>query len=376
MESVLKEIINFRHDDYISIDRNNNNRYRVILNETDGSKTAYYFSTPIYNSISRKILEQRFHSHNNAFYVIGSDATITISDSIKMENTEGCCNIKLNGVPTKISDNELRCSNDSIFVTTNGFAYKAHTSNNGKHYLELEVSRPFMPIRENKQCFSVMAQEFRPFVVVSCMGSLDSTGNVIAPGSIKYEKITDTKYALEISAGKALSRYILFECNLYEPKMFQDTTVESINPYVNNVFGSTAFIGNTESFGEQWLYSRVDPTKLMDLSDKYINKVLLHIPQFSKSILTLNAHNTASRFCSFGSNWDNKVKSGDIVVSSIENNRYQTTDITTFITDSKKHMLVASEGLILKPNISNKGFVALATGDSCFSPQILEVNYK
>ena len=43
---------------------------------------------------------------------------------------------------------------------------------------------------------------------------------------------------------------------MYERKLFLDTTVESKNIDVNNAFGSIAFIGNTDIFGEQWLYSR------------------------------------------------------------------------------------------------------------------------
>ena len=54
MQSVLEEIKKLRNDSPITIDYNNSNRYRLVVEENDESKTAYYFSTPIYNQKTRK----------------------------------------------------------------------------------------------------------------------------------------------------------------------------------------------------------------------------------------------------------------------------------------------------------------------------------
>ncbi len=54
MISVLNEITKLRDGGSLTINYNNTNRYRVLINETNGTKTAYYFSAPIYNCKSRK----------------------------------------------------------------------------------------------------------------------------------------------------------------------------------------------------------------------------------------------------------------------------------------------------------------------------------
>ena len=74
---------------------------------------------------------------------------------------------------------------------------------------------------------------------------------------------------------------ILFEINLYERKLFLDTTVESKNIGVNNAFGSIAFVGDTEQFGEQWLYSRPAFSLISELYEKSLNYAVLHIPKYS-----------------------------------------------------------------------------------------------
>ena len=57
MLSILSEIKKLRGSDApLSVDLNNTNRYRVVINETDRTKTAYYFSTPIYNNITKKAI--------------------------------------------------------------------------------------------------------------------------------------------------------------------------------------------------------------------------------------------------------------------------------------------------------------------------------
>ena len=45
MQSVLREIARLRNGTPIIIDYHNSNRYRLVVQENNGSKTAYYFST-------------------------------------------------------------------------------------------------------------------------------------------------------------------------------------------------------------------------------------------------------------------------------------------------------------------------------------------
>ena len=74
MISVLDEITKLRNDAPIELDHRNHNRYRVVLDEQDSSKTAYYFSAPIYNNRTGKLVDMRFHEkvrrlmRENGFY--------------------------------------------------------------------------------------------------------------------------------------------------------------------------------------------------------------------------------------------------------------------------------------------------------------------
>ena len=58
-----KEIVKLRKGFPIIIDYHNSNRYRFVAQENNESKTAYYFSTPIYSRKSRKLLDLRYRSN-------------------------------------------------------------------------------------------------------------------------------------------------------------------------------------------------------------------------------------------------------------------------------------------------------------------------
>ena len=68
MKSILDEIKQLRNAEHLNIDRNNTNRYRVIVNEKDGTKTSYYFSTPIYNIQTRNIVDLKFRQNGNGSF--------------------------------------------------------------------------------------------------------------------------------------------------------------------------------------------------------------------------------------------------------------------------------------------------------------------
>jgi hypothetical protein len=376
MQSVLKEIEKLRNGLPIVIDYSNSNRYRLVTKESDGSKTAYYFSTPIYNYKSRKLIDVKFHSTGDAVYAIGSNANITINKNIFMENAEGSCAIGLNQKARFVSCNEVYCDGNTILPTTNGVALKCNTKSKGEASFIIEISQPFLNVRSNDKYFALMKEQFRPMVVFSCIGALDETGNVIAPAKIEYQKLSDKKYQIIVTATSPLARYVLFESNLYENKLLQDTTVESGNPTTNNAFGSMAFIGNTSLYGEQWLYSKLDYARISEIMDKQIQKAILYMPKLNQSRVEFVAHKVSARFCSFGSNWNNKISGQASISDSSSRNGYQSLDLTPLLLNAYTGTIVKSDGFILKPKIKGSGFSAVATGDSYYAPQILEINFK
>lgn len=376
MQSVLGEIAKLRNGSPIIIDYHNSNRYCLVVQENNGSKTVYYFSTPIYNRRTRKMIDIKFQSNGGTVYSTGSNTNITITNCVLMENEEGSCKIALPQNTSLFSAQEAHSGNVILFPTANGVALKCSVNNNEKCSFIVDVGQPFLNVRANDKCFALMKERFKPFVVFSCVGSVDATGNVIAPAKIEYQKLSDKRYRITISSMSPLAQSVLFEANLYENKLFQDTTVESMNPSTNNAFGSVGFIGNSSAYGEQWLYSRLDYSRISEIMDKRINKAVLHMPKLNQSKVEFSAYKVSARFCSFGSTWDNKIPGETPVSDSSSESGYQSLDFTSLLVDSRTKTITKSEGLILKPKIKGSGFSAIATGDSYLAPQIMEINFR
>ena len=376
MQSVMNEVAKLRMGAPIVIDYHNSNRYRLVVQESNGTKTAYCFSTPIYNRNTRKLVDMRFRQKEEVIYATGSSANITMRQGVHMENAEGSVSIELPQNPIQVSDREVRSGSLVITPTTNGIAVKCDVKNNLTNSFTIETGQPHLKIRANDRCFALMKEKFRPLAVLSCIGSLDLSGNTIAPAKVGYQNITDKKYEVTVSATSPLAHTVYFEINLYENKLFQDTTVESANPTTNNAFGGVGFIGNSSAYGEQWLYTRPDYSRISEIMDKRVHKVVLHMPKLNCSNVEMSAYKVVARFCSFGSNWDNKISGGSSVSDSKTVGGYQSLDITSLLVDPRTRTLSSSEGLILKSKIKDSGFSVISTGDSYFAPQILEINYR
>ena len=109
---------------------------------------------------------------------------------------------------------------------------------------------------------------------------------------------------------------------------------------------------------------------------KNINKAILHIPKLNYSTVEFSAFKVATRFCSFGSNWNNKITSSSPISDSSSNSGYQNVDLTSLFVNPRTRIIIKSEGLILKSKIKGSGFSAITTADSYFAPQILEINFR
>lgn len=376
MQSVLGEISKLRRGSPIIIDYHNSNRYRLVVQESNRTKTAYYFSTPIYSRRTRKMIDVKFQSNGDAIFSTGSNTNITVSRNVLIENAEGSCYIELSQNCNLISSQKVRCGSMVLIPTTNGVAFKCALKTNEKATFTIEVGQPFLNVRANDRCFALMKERFRPFVVFSCIGTVDTSGNVIAPAKIEYQKLTDRRYRIAIFSTSPLAQSVLFEANLYENKLFQDTTVESMNPSTNNAFGSVGFIGNSSAYGEQWLYTRLDYSRIPEIMDKRIQKAVLHMPKLNQSKVEFSAYKVSARFCSFGSNWNNKIPGETPVSDSSSQNGYQSLDFTSLLIDGRTKTITKSEGLILKPKVKGSGFSVIATGDSYLAPQIMEINFR
>lgn len=219
-----------------------------------------------------------------------------------------------------------------------------------------------------------MIDKFTPFMFVCGIGIEDSTGYISSPLIISNRKLSDYEYEVLLSTPNNIGKYYVFEINMYEKKLIHDTTVESANTKINNAFGSSAYIGRTSNFGEQWLYSRIDYMRMNNIAGFRIKNATAYIPKLSNNRFDIDVYKVSERFCSFGSNWNNKKSASNFVNRSYCTESYLVIDITNALIHEKSKQVIATNGLILKPTRKNN-FVAITTGDSCFLPQIIAINY-
>ncbi|MBR5786598.1 MAG: hypothetical protein IKY41_07890 [Clostridia bacterium] len=369
--SVLNEIKYLRGMNDFLIDSRNSNRYRVMVKEQIGY-TAYCFSTPIYNLNTGKMIIPKFEKTSNGYYFKGTNGTISVCQNrCVFETREGRIIIFLQEKPEIKDKYNQRCSNINITPTFNGIRFVVK-QNNLDLLLKSEIRQE--SIYFNANCFSVMSEMFKPFLSVAPLYASDGK-DCFSPVAIGYQDKGNQSYKISLFHDIDNGSFN-FEVNLYEPKLFQDTTVSSSFPYANNAFGAIGFIGRTKQFGEQWLYSRPDFGKISDLTSRQIEKVFLHIPILNSSFDSVDVFIPEKRFCSFGSTWNNKVNASARIISSNNNDRYISIDATTMFTNRVEHNLVYNEGLILKKPKGKNDFIAISTGDCYSAPQILEIKFK
>lgn len=369
--TILNDIKSLRKTNKFSIDKRNSNRYRVVIKDSI-EYTAYCFSTPIYNIDNRNLVVPEFKSNKNGYFYKGSNSLISIYKNICiLENKEGRCIISLNESPIISEKKQGTKSNIIITPTLNGLRFWV---NGDKISLNLKSEIKQHGIRFHSTCFSVMSENFKPFVSVACLYASDGNGTV-SPVELKYKDVGNQTYELSFSHDVPNGSFF-FEVNLYEPKLFQDTTVESLHPDANNAYGAVGFIGKTNQFGEQWLYSRPDFSKISDLNSQRIEKALLHIPILNGSTENVDVYIPEKRFCSFGSTWNKKINATTKAATSDNNGKYLTIDVTAMYTNRTEHTLVYNEGLILRKPKGKNNYVAISTGDCYSAPQILEIKFK
>ena len=372
---ILKAIRDLRDGLPLFVDRKNKNRHMVVAEEENGSKTAYCLGVPIYDK-NRKLISLRFKKNENGYMTEGSNCKVKVSDCFTFDNADGTFIVKTaDGFDMRsVQENVIYGNGCTVSPTLNGLVFKTqHTK--GKFSFRLYTDGFHYEVKSNSKYFSILTDTMRPSITVSCIGCTDITGRVISPVTLEYLKEGEDCFLITITSKCSYATYIAFEINMYDKKLFQDTTVETKNPDENNVYGGTAFVGKTEMFGEQWLYSRPDFSCISDISQREIKKVVLHISQFNKGP-ALSVYSIINRFCSYGSSWNNKVKDSGILKQFIQGDFRQSVDLTELLVDPLTGRLKPSHGFLIKTAMRDNGFSVMATGDSFFAPIIIEINYR
>lgn len=372
MTSVLKQLKTLRAGKGCTVDPKNENRYRILVNEKDGSKTSYYFSAPVYRQSDEKLVKRVFTEDAGRGSFEGSNAIVTLAEKVKLSNNEGACLLYFPSKLGKITPKCARWGGVYLSPTLCGIACRTHGEDS--FTFDLEVTDRLLAVRANDKCFALMREKFRPFVTVSSIGSL-AGGQVVSPSKIAYTQKAEGLFRITIIPHAPTKEGMLFEINLYENKLFSDTTVDSKHAGTNNAFGTTAFLGNTPFWGDSWLYSRPNLGKMSEIHTQRIQSAKLYLPLLGGTASPLLACGITERFCSFGTTWNNKIAEVPIFTESYEENGYHVLDITRFFIDKATNLPTLTNGFILRPK--TKTTVAVVpTADSSYYPQILEIKTK
>lgn len=355
----------------LDVDTNQANRYCIKLNSAKG-KDAYYFGTPIYNTDSRKMIRCKFVAANGHYRFIGSSCEVTVTATqIKLTRGKQHLTINLGKTYSWVMRDGVLVSNQlSIAPTYNGICIEGNLM---PMSFDAVVNFGYQNIRTSQNCVCFMESRFKPIVVISALFSAKQKVGC-HPLQIRYRETTPKEGSLSFLSEDPLYNYGICEINFYEPKLIQDTPVSGKHPKENNAFGPIAFVGKSNFYGTQWLYSRLDINKMPELQRKYISEIKLYVPLFTKNSTALEVFELSNRFCSFGSTWSNKIAKENRHDAVKINGGYACVDLTRHYIN--RGLLTESAGVVITPaRASELGYQAISTGDSYIMPPILCVKY-
>ena len=342
-----------------------------MLNTKDGNE-AFYFSTPIYNNVSRKLVRRKFIVSNEYYQFTGSNCIVQVTNT-KLIFYKEHKSVSLEfgqNISWKLSNGTLISNIMNIVPSYNGVFIDGNIR---KMSFDIKTNFDYNSIRNSHNCICFMESKFRPIFVASTLKSKCKDNNC-CPLLINFNKVSQSTGNLNFYALDNIATQGTIEFNFYEPKIIQDTPVSGKHPKENNAFGPIGFIGKSDFYGTQWLYSRLDINKILELQNKFIRNIKLYVPRFNSSSTSLDAFELLNRFCSFGSNWSNKVQVGDKKHAVITYDDYVCIDITDLYTNRGR--LHESPGMVIIPtHIGAHDYKAISTGDSYSAPPIICVKY-
>ncbi len=353
----------------LDINTEQKNRYCILLNRQDGYE-AYYFSTPIYQIDNGKSVKRKFEECADGFILRGSSANILVTE----REIHGFDHEKEFLIPFKesvsfrLSDGILISDKMTLIPNYNGVLIKGHMEN---MQFSIKTNFVYTGIKQSKNCVSYMEGQFKPIVVFSALFGMDHQGNT-TQGSIKWEEKNHAEAHVSIDSCPRAEEGLL-SIDFYEPKLLQDTPVSQLYPTENNAFGPIVYVGNSQTYGIQWLYSRLDLTKLSELKHACIQDMTLYIPLWGNSCGSMRYFGLPHRFCSFGSTWSNKIQRGKMLGYSHAEKGYAAIPLNNIYL-YQTH-LTESDGFVLTSVEHDQWVSTISTADHYTCPQILRVRY-
>lgn len=376
MKAKLIEIIKqIRKETNLDISDNKVCRHCIDIREKD-AMVSYLFSLPVRREKDGVLCETYWGKRGKTWEAEGAmfDVRIKVScDKIILSQPRKSYTLILPCQQSwKERDNELYSENMRISLNPNGVTMSCNITDKSIK-MQLQTDRPIYEVRGNGRYFAFMSQRFKPGATISAL-YFKGKGDTFYPVKLSYDKVDIDKYELEWEfLGESQGEFV-FEYNLYEEKLFQDTTVSEAFIWENNVFGTTAFLGRSKTLGEERLY--IKPR--FDLLNQYrscdIQSILLLIPKIAKDCPEIEAYRMDKRFCSFGSNWGNKVPHSRYCIPVTQDADNIVLDLTECMVENGK--LKFFYGILIKCVEQTMSYGVVATGDCLSFPIILEVRYK
>ena len=348
------------------------NRYGLI-SKSDNNMKAYYFSVPILSQTTKKIVNSKIEKRDGVYYYNGSNCEVKIyNDRIMLCKGKEIIFLHFNAQKNIVLSEDgsyLKAEDIIFFPTFNGIIIKQR-GNKAKIKMESTTQKD---VKNNSKNFAFMQSKFEPVVTFNAMFAENRYRDTFYNIMLHSNKITDNLYELELIASNENAFQLTYDINMYEPKLIQDTTVESKNPCENNAYGNISFLGKSSCLGIQFLYSRVDMEKMDLPTNIQILNVKIHIPYYTINGNDFRISVPVKRFCSFGSNWNNKIPYSNDVLLGIRNNGYITFDISKYVI-SKTGKWNPNEGFVIQSRGDH--FSIIGTGDNYYTPQIIEITFK
>lgn len=389
--TIINEINKCRGKPIVGAEKINTNRFRLVCRDAERELSVYYFSCPIYRNIDNKLISFNFEHIGDIFVFNGINANVRVGQHCTLTNMVGKIElqeleiIKAQIITTKDMYGDLRealffknCEEQIlIFPTCNGIAVQITTTNLYKmRKFRLLTDKKYY-IWGNGRYAALMIEDRQPFAVVNAMCRGMDNGDSFVPIYCYLEEEKDG-YSLIIDLGsptdfQGSKQTYIFTLDLYTSKSIFDTTVESVNPDMNNSYGSLALIGNSKFFGEQWLYTRIDAAQLLDLRYFSVISAKLYAKKYSGGDANVNINKMNIPWCSFGNTWNTKTETEELVGQAKSEQGYLVADLTKIIRKILYQNGEPDAGVVLKPVNINQNAVMTATADNYFTPQILEI---
>ena len=288
-----------------------------------------------------------------------------------------CCrenrHFVLSGPQITLHDGEISCKLScpeerlkSIRALKAGVLFSADVTPNSPLELDIRFIPDVCKITCTQQVFAVLKKCNVPSSVLTALYVRTNDGTIL-PAKLEQARKSPGNHIITVYSGNPGT--VFMEFTLYGQKLIGDTPVSEYWPDTSDPFCCTAFIGKTELFGKQSLYSKVLPACIVEYLPRKIIHAKLHIPVICGDPGRLEVYPLEERFCSFETSWNNTKNKGNhrLTVSSSEH--CLTIELPVIRNDGG--ISVFPEGLAVENG--GDGLCVLSTGDCCSEPQRLEV---